>query len=165
MLDHLTLTVADLERSIAFYTRALEPLGYGLTMRLEGFVGFGTKRKPFFWIKSGPTPTQSMHIAFVAPSRADVDRFHQAALAAGARDNGPPGLRPDYHPHYYGAFVIDPDLHNLEAVSHFPPPTRPGPPPRKRTEPKRRATKRPAPKRRATRRPAPKRRATRRRTR
>ena len=122
MIDHMTLTVSNLDRSIDFYNRALGPLGYGVTMRFEDFVGIGTKRKPFFWIKPGPFPTQPMHIAFVARSRGDVEKFHREALAAGARDNGPPGLRPDYHPNYFGAFVIGPDGHNLEAVCHDPVP-------------------------------------------
>jgi catechol 2,3-dioxygenase-like lactoylglutathione lyase family enzyme len=120
MIDHLTLTVRELERSIAFYTRALLPLGYGVTMRFENFVGLGTPKKPFFWLKPGAVPTQPMHLAFVAPSRQAVDAFHAAALAAGAHDDGPPGLRPHYHPHYYGAFVVDPDGHPIEAVCHAP---------------------------------------------
>jgi catechol 2,3-dioxygenase-like lactoylglutathione lyase family enzyme len=120
MIDHLTLTVRDVDRSIAFYNQALMPLGYGVTMRFENFVGLGTPKKPFFWLKSGPTPTQPMHLAFVAPSREAVDAFHVAALAAGAHDDGPPGLRPHYHDHYYGAFVIDPDGHPVEAVCHAP---------------------------------------------
>ena len=122
MIDHLTLTVRDVERSVAFYSRALAPLGYGVTMRFENFVGLGTPKKPFFWLKSGPTPSQPMHLAFVAPSRDAVDRFHAEALAAGAQDDGPPGLRPHYHPHYYGAFVVDVDGHPIEAVCHTPAP-------------------------------------------
>jgi catechol 2,3-dioxygenase-like lactoylglutathione lyase family enzyme len=121
MIDHLTLTVRDVERSIAFYARALAPLGYGVTMRFENFVGLGTPKKPFFWLKSGPTPTQPMHLGFVAPSRAAVDSFHTEALAAGAQDDGPPGVRPHYHPHYYAAFVVDLDGHPVEAVCHIPP--------------------------------------------
>jgi catechol 2,3-dioxygenase-like lactoylglutathione lyase family enzyme len=121
MIDHLTLTVRDVEKSVAFYARALKALGYGVTMRFENFVGLGTKKKPVFWLKSGPTPTQPMHLAFVAPSRQAVDQFHADALAAGAQDDGPPGLRPHYHVHYYGAFVVDPDGHPVEAVCHSPP--------------------------------------------
>jgi catechol 2,3-dioxygenase-like lactoylglutathione lyase family enzyme len=121
MIDHLTLTVRDLERSVAFYARALKALGYGVTMRFENMVGLGTKKKPFFWLKPGPSPTQPMHLAFVAPSRESVDAFHADALAAGAQDDGPPGLRPHYHVHYYGAFVVDPDGHPVEAVCHTPP--------------------------------------------
>ncbi|MGO9829861.1 MAG: VOC family protein [Myxococcaceae bacterium] len=122
MLDHLTRTVRDAPQSVAFFTRALKPLGYGVTMRFADFVGFGTKAKPFFWVKPGEVPTTPMHLALVAPSRAAVDAFYAEALAAGAQDNGPPGLRPHYHRHYYAAFVIDPDGHNLEAVCHVPPP-------------------------------------------
>ncbi|MGO8968491.1 MAG: VOC family protein [Myxococcaceae bacterium] len=122
MIDHLTRTVRDAERSVAFFSRALQPLGYGVTMRFADFVGFGTKTKPFFWVKPGEVPTTPMHLALVAPSRAAVDRFYAEALAAGAQDNGPPGLRPHYHRHYYSAFVIDPDGHNLEAVCHTPVP-------------------------------------------
>ena len=118
MLDHLTLTARDFQRSLDFYTRALAPLGYGVSMRFEQFVGLGTKRKPSFWLKPGPVPTTPLHLAFVATSRAGVDGFHAAALAAGGQDNGPPGLRPHYHRNYYGAFVMDPDGHNIEAVCH-----------------------------------------------
>ncbi len=121
MIDHLTRTVRDLEKSVAFFTRALPPLGYGVAMRFEAFVGFGTKKKPAFWLKPGPVPTSPHHLALVAPSRAAVDRFYAEALAAGAQDNGPPGVRPQYHRHYYAAFVIDPDGHNLEAVHHAAP--------------------------------------------
>ena len=127
MIDHLTLTVRDVERSVAFYTRALKPLGYGLTMRFENFIGLGTKQKPSFWLKPGPTPTQPMHLAFVAPSRQAVDAFHAEALLAGARDDGPPGPRPEYHAHYYGAFVVEPDGHSIEAVCHAPPPAKRAP--------------------------------------
>ncbi|HVE87745.1 MAG TPA: VOC family protein [Myxococcales bacterium] len=120
MIDHMTLTVRDLKASIGFYQRVLKPLGYRVKMDFKEFVGFGDDRKPYFWLKSGPTPTQPMHIAFSAGTRAMVDAFHQAALDAGARDDGSPGLREDYHPHYYGAFVIDPDGHPIEAVCHLP---------------------------------------------
>lgn len=133
MLDHLGFTVADYPRSRAFYAQVLAPLGYGVVMDVtkemsggyEG-CGFGPPGKPAFWVGSG-TGTRAtgasgrgMHIAFVARTRAEVDAFHAAALAAGATDNGAPGLRPQYHPHYYGAFVIDPDGHNIEAVCHAP---------------------------------------------
>jgi catechol 2,3-dioxygenase-like lactoylglutathione lyase family enzyme len=137
MIDHLTLTVRDVARSVAFYTRALAPLGYGVTMRFENFVGLGTPKKPFFWLKSGPVPTQPMHIAFVAPSREAVDRFHAEALAAGAQDDGPPGLRPHYHRHYYGAFVVELDGHPIEAVCHTPPLAKPAPKKRAPQAPKR----------------------------
>ena len=128
MLDHLGFTVADYPRSRAFYERVLAPLGYSVVMDVtremsggyEG-CGFGPPGKPAFWVGQGTGEAgRGMHIAFIATSRADVDAFHAAALAAGATDNGAPGLRPHYHPNYYGAFVIDPDGHNIEAVCHAP---------------------------------------------
>ena len=120
MIDHFTLTVADLERSKTFYTEALRPLGYAIRMDFGEMVGFGDSQKPYFWLKTGAQPSQAMHIAFEAKNRGAVDSFHAAALGAGARDDGKPGVRPDYHPHYYGAFVIDPDGHPIEAVCHAP---------------------------------------------
>ena len=128
MLDHVGFEVADYARSRAFYTRVLAPLGYGVVMEVtremsggyEG-CGFGPPNRPHFWVGSGRgTPATGTHVAFLAQDRAQVDAFHQAALAAGARDNGAPGLRPHYHRNYYGAFVIDPDGHNVEAVCHSP---------------------------------------------
>lgn len=116
-LDHITLKVADYARAAAFYDQALQPLG--LT-RLFGdgrsFAGYGTER-PFFWIGQGDQSGGS-HVAFAVADRREVDTFHATALAAGGRDNGPPGLRAHYHPTYYGAFVLDPDGHNIEAVCH-----------------------------------------------
>ncbi|MFC5568683.1 VOC family protein [Lysobacter yangpyeongensis] len=131
MLDHMGITVADFAASKAFYERALAPLGYGpvmeVTPEMSGsdarYLGFGANGKPDFWIGAGagmPVTHDGLHIAFSARSRVAVDAFHQAALAAGARDNGAPGLRPHYHPNYYGAFVIDPNGHNIEAVCHLP---------------------------------------------
>jgi catechol 2,3-dioxygenase-like lactoylglutathione lyase family enzyme len=117
MLDHMTLTVRDMARSKPFYTAILAPLGYRVLMEFGDMCGFGDT-KPYLWMKPGDPPTTPQHIAFVAKRRADVDAFHAAALAAGARDNGPAGPRPDYHATYYAAFVIDPDGHNLEAVNH-----------------------------------------------
>lgn len=126
MLDHVGISVRDVARSRAFYLAALAPLGYGIVMEVgddgkggSTYVGFGAG-KPEFWIGIGATPTVHTHIAFTAKDRAAVDAFYAAALAAGARDNGPPGLRPHYHPHYYGAFVFDPDGLNVEAVCHTP---------------------------------------------
>jgi catechol 2,3-dioxygenase-like lactoylglutathione lyase family enzyme len=120
MIDHFTLTVADIGASRAFYEHALAPLGYSVQMEYEQFVGFGARGKPSFWLKPGPMPQSPMHIAFVASDRPRVDAFYAAALAAGGRDDGAPGLRPDYHPNYYGAFVIDPNGHPIEAVCHQP---------------------------------------------
>jgi catechol 2,3-dioxygenase-like lactoylglutathione lyase family enzyme len=119
MIDHMTLTVRDYPRSRSFYERILAPLGYRVLMEFGDSCGFGDE-KPYFWMKQGDPPTTPQHIAFVAGTRAMVDAFHAAALAAGGRDNGPPGLRPEYHASYYGAFVLDPDDHNLEAVTHRP---------------------------------------------
>jgi catechol 2,3-dioxygenase-like lactoylglutathione lyase family enzyme len=127
MLDHVGIPVADYARSKAFYAKALAPLGDGLVMEVSpentgGTVqaGFGPPGRPQFWIGGGKPIQGQVHFAFVAKDRAAVRAFYEAALAAGARDNGPPGLRPQYHPNYYGAFVLDPDGHNIEAVCHLP---------------------------------------------
>jgi len=128
MIDHVGFTVSDFEHSKAFYLRALAPLGYGLaievTPEMTGtdarHAGFGVGHKPDFWIGTGGAPIGPLHVAILAPDRAAVDAFHAAALEAGGRDNGAPGLRPQYHPTYYGAFVHDPDGHNIEAVCHDP---------------------------------------------
>jgi catechol 2,3-dioxygenase-like lactoylglutathione lyase family enzyme len=120
VIDHFTLTVTDVTRTRVFYEQALAPLGYSVQMEYEGFIGFGAGGKPSFWIKEGPMPQTPMHIAFVAGDRKRVDAFHTAALAAGGRDDGPPGVRAHYHPSYYGAFVIDPEGHPIEAVCHRP---------------------------------------------
>jgi catechol 2,3-dioxygenase-like lactoylglutathione lyase family enzyme len=123
MLDHVGIEVSDLQRSRAFYEEALEPLGIGLLMEFEGAAGFGKETehgpKPFFWIYARGRPTVSgAHVAFGVRDTAQVDAFHAAALSAGGTDNGAPGLRPVYHPGYYGAFVLDPDRNNVEAVCH-----------------------------------------------
>jgi catechol 2,3-dioxygenase-like lactoylglutathione lyase family enzyme len=120
MIDHTGLGVSDLGRSKAFYAAALKPLGYALLMEFDPFAGFGEPPKPDFWIGQGKVNDPPLHVAFRAKDRTTVDAFHAAALAAGGRDNGAPGLRPHYHPHYYGAFVLDPDGHNIEAVCHDP---------------------------------------------
>lgn len=120
MIDHTGVGVSDLARSKAFYTAALAPLGYTPLMAWETHAGFGVPPKPDFWIGQGRVNDPPVHVAFRASSRALVDAFHAAAIAAGGRDNGPPGLRPHYHPNYYGAFVLDPDGHNIEAVCHDP---------------------------------------------
>lgn len=128
MLDHFGFPVADYRRSRAFYERALAPLGYHVIAEVhpdqtggyEG-CGFGPPGKPVFWVGTGSGDVvRGLHIAFAAMSRAEVDAFHAEAIAAGGRDNGAPGLRPHYHPHYYGAFIVDPDGHNIEAVCHVP---------------------------------------------
>jgi catechol 2,3-dioxygenase-like lactoylglutathione lyase family enzyme len=121
MLDHVTIGVSDFERSKAFYDRALRPLGINRLHAEAGvFAGYGEDRKPFFWIGVRNTPQTGVHVAFATRDRATVDAFHAAALAAGGQDNGRPGLRPHYHPNYYGAFILDPDGHNIEAVCHVP---------------------------------------------
>jgi catechol 2,3-dioxygenase-like lactoylglutathione lyase family enzyme len=117
MIDHTGLLVTDLDASVAFYAKALAPLGYALMMQFPEGAGFGVDGKPDFWIAVGK-PTDKLHIAFRAKGRAEVRAFHEAALAAGGTDNGEPGIREIYHPDYYGAFVRDPDGHNIEAVCH-----------------------------------------------
>ncbi|HYN91454.1 MAG TPA: VOC family protein [Thermoleophilaceae bacterium] len=119
MIDHLIIGVNDLAASRAFYERALAPLGMAVLMDFPGLLGFGADGKPSIWIGERE-PSVPLHVAFGAPNRATVDAFHQAALEAGGRDNGAPGLRPQYHPGYYGAFVLDPDGNNVEAVTHRP---------------------------------------------
>jgi catechol 2,3-dioxygenase-like lactoylglutathione lyase family enzyme len=120
MIDHLSLEVADYERSKRFYAEALGPLGYELLMEFDGNVGgFGVKGKPDFWVVGGAA-AGTAHVAFASPDRATVDAFHAAARAAGGSDNGQPGLRPHYHENYYGAYVRDPDGNNVEAVCHIP---------------------------------------------
>ena len=137
MIDHIGVAVSDLERSVAFYTKALAPLGYTLIMKFDvpagpsesdplhfrpggfGVAGFGVGGKPDFWLAQGEAK-QPIHVAFRASGRAKVREFYEAAIAAGGKDNGPPGTRPIYHEHYYGAFVHDFDGHNIEAVCHEP---------------------------------------------
>ena len=117
MIDHIKLHVGDAARSKAFYVDALAPLGYRVIIEpVEGVVGMGTEF-PDFWTEQSDTPTVA-HVALRADDRSAVDAFHAAALAAGGTDNGAPGLRPQYHDGYYGAFVLDPDGNNVEAVHH-----------------------------------------------
>jgi catechol 2,3-dioxygenase-like lactoylglutathione lyase family enzyme len=118
MIDHLMIGVRDPAKSKAFYLQALGPLGYEVVMEFGGSYGLGAEKKPDFWI--GPGKQERLHLAFSAKDRKAVDAFYKAAIAAGAKDNGKPGIRKQYHPNYYGAFVIDPDGHNLEAVCHKP---------------------------------------------
>ena len=121
MIDHVGFGVRDYAVSKAFYTQALEPLGITLIMEvMEAAAGFGRKGKPFFWLEARRTPVTGLHVAFDAEDRATVDAFHAAGLAAGGTDNGAPGLREIYHPSYYGAYVLDPDGNNVEAVCHTP---------------------------------------------
>jgi catechol 2,3-dioxygenase-like lactoylglutathione lyase family enzyme len=119
MIDHVDIAVTDFSRAKSFYESALKPLGFGLIAEKAGaFAGFGAAGKLFFSIDVGARPKGGTHIAFAARTRAEVDAFHRAAVAAGGRDNGSPGLRPQYHKDYYGAFVFDPDGNNIEAVCH-----------------------------------------------
>jgi catechol 2,3-dioxygenase-like lactoylglutathione lyase family enzyme len=126
MIDHIGFPVADYARSKAFYERALAPLGYSVIMEVTDTesgspaVGFGRDGKPDFWIGGEGGLTTPVHVAIAAKDRTAVDAFYHAALAAGGKDNGAPGLRAHYHPNYYGAFVLDPEGHNIEAVCHAP---------------------------------------------
>jgi len=125
MFDHIGFPVRDFEASRAFYDKALAPLGYALQMEVTAdmtggsrHAGYGPDGRPQFWIGTGSAPGGPVHVAFEADGRDKVDAFYAAALAAGGRDNGPPGLRTIYHPDYYGAFILDPDGNNVEAVCH-----------------------------------------------
>ncbi len=120
MFDHVGFGVTDIAASKAFFLRALAPLDVALVMEGPYGVGMGANGKPSLWLHEAEQAPAPLHIAFTASSRAQVDAFHQAALAAGGKDNGAPGLRPHYHANYYGAFVIGPDGHNVEAVCHKP---------------------------------------------
>jgi catechol 2,3-dioxygenase-like lactoylglutathione lyase family enzyme len=128
VIDHVGFPVSDYARSKVFYAEALAPLGYELVMEIDSAhtesrapaAGFGRSGKPDFWIGGEGGLQKALHIAIAAADRASVDAFHAAALAAGGRDNGAPGLRPQYHANYYAAFVLDPDGHNIEAVCHAP---------------------------------------------
>lgn len=117
MFDHVGLKVRDLEASVGFYTAALKPLGLGLCTRDPGGAGFGANGAPAFWLALGEGGAATgAHVAFDAPDHAAVDAFHAAGLGAGGRDHGAPGLRADYGPAYYAAFLVDPDGNNVEAV-------------------------------------------------
>jgi catechol 2,3-dioxygenase-like lactoylglutathione lyase family enzyme len=127
MIDHLTLTVSNLERSKKFYSAALECLGYRVLMEFgaevtgdKGFVGMGADGKCDFWLAEGRPTNPVFHVAFRAKNRQQVHAFHKAALAVGGKDNGLPGPREHYHPNFYGAFVLDPDGQNVEVVCHDP---------------------------------------------
>jgi catechol 2,3-dioxygenase-like lactoylglutathione lyase family enzyme len=118
MIDHFFLPVGDLQKSKHFYERALAPVGYKAIMEYQGGTGYGTRGKPYLFLMPGGPLAPRVHLAFVSPDRRTVDAFHAAALAAGGRDYGAPGLRPHYHANYYGAFVLDPDGNNVEVVCH-----------------------------------------------
>jgi catechol 2,3-dioxygenase-like lactoylglutathione lyase family enzyme len=127
MLDHVGFAVSDLERARKFYQQTLSPLGimliYDITAEQtdgEAYLGFGEDQRPYFWVGTGERFGGNIHVAFLAETRGLVDQFHAAGLKAGGKDNGAPGLRPHYHKNYYGAFVLDPDGNNIEAVCHRP---------------------------------------------
>jgi catechol 2,3-dioxygenase-like lactoylglutathione lyase family enzyme len=120
ILDHIGLAVRDFGKSATFFRRALAPLGIQTVLEGEGWAMLGKDGRPQFWIGVHGIPPGPIHIAFAAENREQVRAFHRAALAAGGRDNGAPGIRTKYHPDYYGAFVFDPDGHNIEAVCHIP---------------------------------------------
>jgi catechol 2,3-dioxygenase-like lactoylglutathione lyase family enzyme len=124
-IDHVGWQVSDYDVAVKFYNAALKPLGWKRQMEFDfpggKACGYGPQGKPFFWLTSGAKTAPHVHLAFGAPSRAAVDAFYAAAMAAGGKDNGPPGVRTEYHPTYYAAFVLDPDGHNVEAVTHAPP--------------------------------------------
>lgn len=122
ILDHIGIPVSDYAAAKQFFAQALAPLNIGLVLEVKGWAGFGRAGRPQFWFGQGESGAVAapQHIAFAAENRAQVRAFYEAALQAGAKDNGAPGIREIYHPHYYGAFVIGPDGHNVEAVCHLP---------------------------------------------
>lgn len=120
MIDHVTLNVADVEAAKPFYAAALRPLGYELTMDFVEGAGYAADGKADFFLAQRGEPSSPVHVAFRAADRKTVDTFHETALAAGGRDNGPPGIRRVYHEYYYGAYVLDPEGNNIEAVTHEP---------------------------------------------
>lgn len=128
MFDHVSFPVSDLKRSVAFYRAAFAPLGISLMAEIPKDVtgyegdcaGFGSEGRAYFWLSAGQVIKGRSHVAFAAKDRKSVDAFYAAALKAGGKDNGPPGIRAHYHPDYYGAFVLDPDGHNIEAVCRKP---------------------------------------------
>lgn len=122
IIDHIGLAVSDYDKSRTFFTQALAPLGIELVMEVQGWAGMGKGGKPELWFGTHTQTQQPLHIAFLAENREQVRAFYEAAIAAGGKDNGPPGIREIYHPNYYGAFVIGPDGHNIEAVCHAPEP-------------------------------------------
>ena len=120
MFDHIGIGATHLKASKEFFLKALAPLDVSVVMEFPDAVGLGRDRKPSFWLGASTAQCGPLHLAFTAETRSQVDDFYRRALAAGGKDNGPPGLRPQYHPDYYGAFVIGPDGHNVEAVCHKP---------------------------------------------
>jgi catechol 2,3-dioxygenase-like lactoylglutathione lyase family enzyme len=120
MIDHVVVRVRDFAASRRFYVEALTPLGYRVVKEFGDFVGLSTGTKPDFWVGGGEPLTAGVHVAIAAATRQAVNAFHASALGAGGRDNGAPGIRKHYHASYYGAFALDPDGNNIEAVCHEP---------------------------------------------
>ncbi|MCL1467785.1 VOC family protein [Argonema galeatum] len=130
MIDHLSIGVSDFARSLAFYDTVLAELGFkrcmAMNLATKKVAAYGPSDQPIFWIgrqeqlTTAITPSAGFHIAFQATTRTAVDAFYRVAMADGATDNGKPGLRPQYHPNYYAAFVLDPDGYNIEAICHQP---------------------------------------------
>jgi predicted lactoylglutathione lyase len=128
MIDHLGISVADYSKSKLFYKTVLAALGYDYIMEVTPEIvgkeywacGFGKDHHPYFWINTDGSDNKGTHIAFKARTRQEVDAFYRVAIAAGAKDNGPPGVRAHYHDHYYAAFILDFDGCNIEAVCHTP---------------------------------------------
>ncbi len=120
LLDHIGLPVSRLDRSIRFYAAALRPLGVSVLGQSDRHAALGIGHMPYLLLRPVVGPVASVHLAFTATARHQVDEFYAAALGTGGVDNGPPGLRPEYHANYYGAFVLDPDGHNIEVVMHDP---------------------------------------------
>jgi catechol 2,3-dioxygenase-like lactoylglutathione lyase family enzyme len=118
MIDHVGVRVQDFSKLLAFYREALAPIGYSVLMEFPDAAGLGTKGKPDLWIMKTDKTPHPTHVAISAAERAHIDAFHAAGLTAGGTDNGPAGLRPDYHPHYYAAFILDPEGNNIEVVCH-----------------------------------------------
>ena len=123
MIDHVILTVSDFKRSVAFYAKALKPLGITTFIDYEGkdghpdLKGFGDGKRHFFWLKEGKPDPQAVHVGFVAKDHSEVDAFYKAALAAGGKSKKPPQARPEYYPGYYATWVLDPDGHDIEVVN------------------------------------------------
>jgi catechol 2,3-dioxygenase-like lactoylglutathione lyase family enzyme len=120
VIDHVTLNVSDVEALKPFYAEALKPLGYELMLDFVEGAGYGAEGKPDFFLAQRGEPSSPVHVAFRAPDRKTVDAFFEAAIAAGGTDNGPPGIRRVYHEYYYGAYVLDLEGNNIEAVTHQP---------------------------------------------
>lgn len=120
MIDHITLRVKNIETTKSFYLKTLQPLGYSLTAEMEfdaiKIIGFGKNNKTDTWFTTDKPVSAPLHICWKAESKEQVDAFYEEAIFAGGKDNGKPGIRTEYHENYYGAFVLDPDGNNIEAV-------------------------------------------------